>query len=108
MSFPERVLITGASGFVGANLARAELAAGEGVHLLVRFQSALDRLGDLLGRCPLHRADLRDTAALQRVVDCSRPDVVYHAAAQGTIHKRPDRLGTLTSNLIGTANLLEA
>ena len=42
MSRPERVLITGASGFVGANLARAELLAGKEVHLVVR---ALVQLG---------------------------------------------------------------
>ena len=50
MSRPDRVLITGASGFLGANLARAELAAGNEVHLLVRAASRLERLGDLRHR----------------------------------------------------------
>ncbi len=108
MSAPERVLIIGASGFVGANLARAELAAGKEVHLLVRSHSALDRLRDVIGRCPIHQADLRDPAALRRAVDGCRPEVVYHAAAQGTFQNQADRTGTLLSNLLGTAHLLEA
>jgi nucleoside-diphosphate-sugar epimerase len=108
MSSPERVLITGASGFVGANLARAELAVGNEVQLLVRSHSGLDRLRDVIGRCQIYHADLRDPAALEQAVDRCRPEVVYHAAAQGTFHNQPDRIGTLTSNLLGTALLLDA
>ena len=103
MSSPERVLITGASGFVGANLARAELLAGKEVHLVVRAQSNLERLRDVHGRCEIHQADLRDTVALQRAVDRCRPDVVYHAAAQGTFYNQPDRIGTHQPQPIGTA-----
>ncbi len=108
MSHPERVLITGASGFVGANLARAELAAAKEVHLLVRSGSRLERLRAVLDRCQVHQADLRDATATQRAVDRCRPEVVYHAAAQGTFVTQADRVGTLTSNLLGTANLLDA
>jgi nucleoside-diphosphate-sugar epimerase len=108
MSRPDRVLITGATGFLGANLVRAELAAGSEVYLLVRAASRLERLADVLGRCRLHAVDLRDADALRCAVDASRPDVVYHAAAQGTFHDRADRTETLTSNLLGTANLLDA
>jgi nucleoside-diphosphate-sugar epimerase len=45
-----RVLITGGSGFIGANLARAEIEAGHEVHLLLRAEAQSWRLSELARR----------------------------------------------------------
>lgn len=104
----ERVLITGGSGFIGATLARAELAAGRDVHLLLRPEARTGRLAELAGRFTRHDADLRDAGAVRRAVGAARPDVVYHLATHGAHPSECDRGTTLATNLTGTANLLDA
>lgn len=104
----ERVFITGGSGFVGANLARAEVEAGNEVHLLLRPESRKWRLAGLEGRYELHPGDLRDAESLRRAVGAAKPDVIYHLAVHGAYPSQRDRKEILTTNLIGTINLLES
>jgi nucleoside-diphosphate-sugar epimerase len=101
------VLITGASGFVGACLARDRLTAGDDVHLLLR-SSCSWRLADLDGRYTAHFADLRDGPAVAAAVRAVRPEVVYHLAGHGTLPWQKDRHEILSANLLGTANLLDS
>lgn len=103
-----RVLITGGSGFVGANLVRAELDAGSEVHLLLRSESRLWRLADLAGHYVAHDADLRDAAAVHRAVAAVRPEIVYHLATHGAYPFQKDRGDVLATNLHGTLHLLDA
>ena len=104
----ERVLITGGSGFIGACLTRDLLASGRQVHLVLREGSNLWRLAGLEGQYVAHRADLRDAQAIRTVVAACRPQVVYHLATHGAYHMQKDRAAILATNLLGTANLLDA
>jgi nucleoside-diphosphate-sugar epimerase len=104
----ERVLITGGSGFLGACLVRDLVTAGQDVHLLLRPHSNTWRLSDLAGRFTPHQADMLDAAALRRVVAACRPHVVYHLAAHGVYPFQKERAAILATNLLGTANLLDA
>jgi nucleoside-diphosphate-sugar epimerase len=108
MAGRERVLITGGSGFIGAGLAHDLVAEGHDVHLLLRPGSKTWRLADLAGRYTPHAADLRDAAAVRRAVAACRPDVVYHLATHGAYPAQRDRPSVLATNLLGTANLLDA
>ncbi len=55
------------------------------------------------------RADLADLAALTATLEQFRPEVVFHLAAQPLVSEGyRDPLGTIASNVAGTANLLEA
>ena len=104
----ERILITGGSGFIGANLARNLIAAGKDVHLLVREQADPWRLAGIESQCTMRRADLLDLLAVRRVVAACRPHVVFHLAAHGAYAFQQDRAAILATNLLGTANLLQA
>jgi len=87
-----RVLITGGSGFLGANLVRAELAAGHEVHLLLRPHCDRWRLSDLFGEYHSHRGYARDPDSLARTIRASRPEVIYHLAPHDTPYKSfPDQ-----------------
>ena len=107
------IFLTGHTGFKGGWLAHWLSELGATVHgysleppsdlnfftetkLVERLQSST--IGDVL-----------DLARLQRALESSNPDIVFHLAAQslvGESYKNP--LGTLAPNIMGTANLLEA
>jgi GDP-4-dehydro-6-deoxy-D-mannose reductase len=95
-------LITGASGFVGPHLARHLHALGQEVHGLGRGEP-------VAGYDAFYRADLMDAAAMQRVIGESRPEIIYHLAAQSAVPQSwEDPAGTIINNLVGEINLLEA
>jgi nucleoside-diphosphate-sugar epimerase len=104
----ERVLITGGSGFIGACLAHRFVDAGHEVHLILRAEAAQWRLLDLAGRCAIHRTDLQDLNGVRRAVAAARPERIYHLATHGAYPFQQDRAAILATNLLGTANLLQA
>jgi dihydroflavonol-4-reductase len=97
------VLVTGATGFVGANVARALLAHGERVRVLVRSTSDPTNLADL--DVELATGDLRDEASVRRAVrGCRR---VFHVAADYRFWARDPR-ELYESNVRGTVSVMEA
>jgi nucleoside-diphosphate-sugar epimerase len=104
----KRVLVTGGGGFVGACLVRRLIDLHKDVHLLLRSRTTSWRLAALEGRCTTHPADLRDAGAVRQAVERCRPEVVFHVAAHGAFPGQRDRGAILASNVLGTANLLDA
>jgi dihydroflavonol-4-reductase len=98
-----RALVTGATGFVGAAVARALLAAGSQVCALVRASSDRTNLQSLSVEIAV--GDLTDRASLDRaLVGC---DAVFHVAADYRLGARvPGEL--YQNNVEGTRNVLEA
>ena len=95
-----RVLITGASGFIGGALARSLLGRGDTVF-------ALTRDDDPPKGCKIIRGWLESSDDCRRAVKESRPDIVYHLAAQAFVEiGHCDPLTTFESNVRGTWNLL--
>ena len=73
-----KVLVTGATGFIGANLVRALLARGDEVHCIIRKPNAvIDGLDLTLHTIPLldHPAEVEKLSRVMK--GC---DVVYHLA----------------------------
>lgn len=106
-----RVLITGITGMVGSHLAEYILAEKPGVevHGLVRWRSPLDNIQKVKDKVRLHLGDLRDLNSLVKVLSDCKPDWIFHLAAQSYVtvsfHSAAD---TLSCNVVGTANLLDA
>ena len=106
-----RVLVTGATGVVGAWLVKDLLARGAHVVALVLDadpQSELHRSGDV-DRVSVVNGALEDFATLERAVNAHEVDSVFHLGAQaivGVAHRAP--LPTLETNVRGTWNVLEA
>jgi len=100
-----RALITGIGGFVGRHLLAHLQAEGDEVF-------GIGRPADCAGlheHVPLFLADLTDRQATERVLRDTRPDAIYHLAAQSsTGDSFTDPWATIGNNMLGQLNLLEA
>ena len=113
----ERVLVTGAAGFIGSHLVDALLARGDRVLGVDNFDDfydpAIKRANIAGARCSsaftMAEADVRDPAALGAAMDTIEPDVVVHMAARAGV--RPSIAAPALYadvNVRGTAALLDA
>jgi CDP-glucose 4,6-dehydratase len=108
----KRVLLTGHTGFKGAWLALWLNQLGAqviGISLAPVIQTNLFDLARVGEVSESHFCDIRNSAALADLVHSARPDVVLHLAAQALVrssYRQP--LETFATNVMGTANLLNA
>lgn len=109
-----RVLITGAAGSIGSELARQVIALEPAeLHLLDISESGLY---DLVQAVDPHQAvskvqlmDIRDGVALNRLFRKVRPEVIFHAAAYKHVPILEAAIAqAVSTNVLGTANVLTA
>ncbi len=103
-----KVLVTGATGFVGACLTRRLVDAGYDVHLFTRAESDRWRIADLLGRVQEHNVDLRDRSSVEKSVSEISPKIVCHLATYGGFASQLESTAIYAVNFLGTVNLLRA
>ncbi|MCE5286380.1 MAG: NAD-dependent epimerase/dehydratase family protein [Pelosinus sp.] len=103
-----RVLVTGATGFVGACLARRMVSSGYDVHIFTRKQSNRWRIADLSKSITNHEVDLCDSDNVDKAIKDIRPNIVYHLATYGGFAFQQDTRNIMQSNLMGTINLLQS
>lgn len=104
----KRVIVTGATGFIGANLTRRLLSDGYEIHLLVREGYQPWRIEEIRSEVQVHTVDITDQESLLPVVARIRPELVFHLSAHGAYSWQSDLQGMVRTNLIGTINLVEA
>ncbi len=103
-----KILVTGATGFVGACLTRRLVLQGKEVHIFTRHQSDKWRIADLSKDLINHEVDLCDFIGVEKAVDQIRPTIIYHLATYGGFAFQQDTRNIINANLLGTINLLQA
>jgi nucleoside-diphosphate-sugar epimerase len=104
----KRVILTGGTGFVGANLARRLLRDGHELHLLVRPNYQPWRIADIRSDLRLHELHLPDAEAVARVVSQIRPEWVFHLAVHGAYSWQTEWEQMVRTNIQGTMSLVFA
>ena len=113
----KNVLITGITGMVGSHLADYLLKKTNwNIYGLCRWRSPLDNVEHLLSlandknsKIKFINADLNDYSSLIKAVEVSKPNYIFHLAAQSyPLTSFVEANITLDTNIIGTYNLLNA
>jgi CDP-glucose 4,6-dehydratase len=106
------VLVTGHTGFKGSWLVAWLLKLGAkviGFSDCVPTNPAMFDVLKLSAKIEHHIGDIRDAAVVNSLIINTRPDYVFHLAAQAIVSTSyQDPLGTISTNVMGTANVLGA
>ena len=102
----KRVLLTGGTGFVGANLARRLLRDGNEVHLQTRQGYKPWRIEEIRNDVQLHLVDLANRDLLTKLLGTIRPDWIFHLAAHGAYSWQTDVSEIMQTNFLNTIHLL--
>jgi UDP-glucose 4-epimerase len=106
-----KALVTGGAGFIGSNLVDALLARGDEVTVIDDLSTGRrENLEQALANgAALEEIDIRDADAVGDSVGRTRPDVIFHLAAQIDVRKSvADPANDARINVEGTANVLSA
>ena len=107
-----RVFLTGHTGFKGSWMLLVLEALGAkvtGLSLAPETRPAMFDLVDGASRCAHHVGDIRDAALVADLMAAADPEIVLHLAAQPLVRRSyADPLETFSTNVMGTANVLQA
>jgi nucleoside-diphosphate-sugar epimerase len=105
----KKILITGGSGFIGSHLTRLLFKKGYKVAITTKYNSIYEniRISDLWGKIEVIEMDLRNYNSIDKI-NKFRPDTIFHLAAYNDVGGSFDNFNeAITSNMVGTANLIE-
>jgi nucleoside-diphosphate-sugar epimerase len=101
---PKKILITGASGFIGRSLARRLQSSGVEIHGTSREEQPN-------GDVPViwHQGSFQDVIFARNIITSVKPDVIYHLSGMVTGNNHVDNvIPTYHSLVTSTVNLLSA
>ena len=108
----KKVLITGNTGFKGSWLSVWLLKLGAKVYGLskdIPTEPAMFKELELKNEINHYESDVRDFDSVRSIIEQVKPDFVFHLAAQALVSiSYSDPIETITTNVIGTTNILEA
>jgi len=108
-----KLLVTGGAGFIGSAVVRLAIARGHEVVNLdaLTYAACLANVASVANHpgYVFEHADIRDAAAMDRILAKHRPDAILHLAAESHVDRSIDAPGVfIETNVTGTYTLLQA
>jgi len=105
----QKILITGAAGFIGSHLTRKLVQDGYQVGIIELADSQRWRIKDVLKKTTVYEIDLKDTKAILDSICHFEPDVIFHLATYYAVEHHQQEIPLMANtNVLGAHNLLEA
>ena len=109
------ILVTGGAGFIGSHLVERLLGKGQKVAILDDFNDFYDpaikwkNISSVIAHVPVHRVDLRDSAAIRNLFHREKFESIVHLAARAGVRPSIEHPQLYyDTNVTGTLHLLEA
>tara|TARA_B100001121_G_scaffold282498_1_gene275906 strand:+ start:93 stop:1028 length:936 start_codon:yes stop_codon:yes gene_type:complete len=100
------ILITGAAGFVGSNLARYFVSQGIKIHIIIKKNSNLWRLKGVMNKIHVHYSDLNNKTNIKRIIKKIKPKTIFHLATNGAYSDQNNLIKIKESIFDSTFNLI--
>ncbi len=108
----KKVLITGHTGFKGSWLVTWLDMMGAkviGISEKIPTQPSLFELLNIKDRITHYFEDIRNKESINKIINDEKPDFLFHLAAQPIVSlSYQDPLETISTNIMGTANILDS
>jgi nucleoside-diphosphate-sugar epimerase len=108
MNKNSKILITGAAGFLGANLTKFLYKDNKNLSILINKKSNLWRINDVVKSLDVHYLDIKNKNKVFEKIKKIKPDYVYHFATYGVYPSQNNFEEIIKTNILGTSNILHA
>lgn len=102
-----KIIVTGGAGFIASHITDEYIKAGHRVAVIDDLSKGSRK--NLNPKARFYKADITNLALMEKIFKKERPEMVnHHAAIAEVVRSVRDPIPTLTTNVLGTANLLLA
>jgi len=102
-----KIIVTGGAGFIASHITDAYIKAGHHVVVIDNLSKGFRR--NVNPKAAFYKADITNLALMEKIFKKEKPEAVNHHAAIAEVSRSMrDPIPTLTTNVLGTANVLLA
>ena len=106
--YNKKVLVTGASGFIGSHIAQRMVRENSQVSVIVRETSDIWRLENIKNDIAIYRTDVRNYREVDNCIKKIKPAYIFHMSAYGVDSRQKDNFVATETNILGIVNIMNS